>query len=151
MFGIGLPEMIVIMAVALIVVGPDKLPDMARSVAKWVLELKKTVNQVKESLADEDNLIGSVQSDLRKTGNDLKSELLDSKGELLDSDHFTWHEPGGPKKAGDIKPDDVDIKNQAEELSGDEAVKMDSDIKEAGATDYESESEAEETPSKTSP
>ena len=46
MFGIGLPEMIVILAVALIVVGPDKLPDMARSVAKWVLELKKTVNQV---------------------------------------------------------------------------------------------------------
>ncbi len=82
MFGIGLPEMIVIMAVALIVVGPDKLPDMARSVAKWVLELKKTVNQVKESLADEDNLIGQVQSDLRKTGNDLKGELLDSDDRL---------------------------------------------------------------------
>ena len=52
MFGIGLPEMIVILAVALIVVGPDKLPDMARTVAKWVFELKKTVNQVKESLED---------------------------------------------------------------------------------------------------
>jgi sec-independent protein translocase protein TatB len=145
MFGIGLPEMIVIMAVALIVVGPDKLPDMARNVAKWVLELKKTVNQVKESLADEDNLIGSVQSDLRKTGNDLK-------GELLDSDDFTWHEPGGPKNAGEIKPDDVvDIENKVEGLSEGEMLEVDSGIREAGATDSESESEAEEKPPKSSP
>ena len=145
MFGIGLPEMIVIMAVALIVVGPDKLPDMARTVAKWVLELKKTVNQVKESLADEDNLIGSVQSDLRKTGNDLK-------GELLDSDHFTWHEPGGPENVAGSKPDYVvDIEDKAAELSGDKVIETDSPAREVGAADSESKSAAEETPSKTSP
>ena len=100
MFGIGLPEMIVILAVALIVVGPDKLPDMARSVAKWMLELKRTVNQVKESLADEDNLIGSVHSDLRKAGDELKDNLLES-------DHFTFHEPGGPKNVYDEESEDV--------------------------------------------
>ena len=152
MFGIGLPEMIVIMAIALIVVGPDKLPDMARNVAKWVLELKKTVNQVKESLADEDNLIGSVQSDLRKTGNDLKSELLDSKGELLDSDHFTWHEPGGPKNAGEIKPNEgADIENQVEGLSGDRGIEQDFDRVDGGVADHEAASKAEETPPKPSP
>jgi sec-independent protein translocase protein TatB len=109
MFGIGLPEMIVILAVALIVVGPDKLPDMARSIAKWMFELKKTVNEVKNSLTDEDNLIGSVQSDLRKTADDLKGELLES------DDNLTWHEPGSPSQemagmeneiidADDLKP-----------------------------------------------
>jgi len=92
--------MIVIMAVALIVVGPEKLPDMARSIAKWVFELKKTVNQVKASLAEEENLIDSVQSDLRKTGKDLK-------GNLLESDHFTFHEPGGPKNAGSGEEEDI--------------------------------------------
>ena len=50
MFGIGLPEMILILALALIVVGPDKLPELARSVAKGVLELKKTVSSLKENL-----------------------------------------------------------------------------------------------------
>ena len=105
MLGIGLPEMIVILALALIVVGPDKLPDMARSVAKWVFELKKTVNQVKESLADEENLIGSVQSDLRETGEELKEKLLES-------DHFTWHEGGGPKNADNDEQEGVnDIDN----------------------------------------
>ncbi|GAB4342450.1 MAG: TatA/E family twin arginine-targeting protein translocase [Desulfobulbaceae bacterium] len=104
MFGIGLPEMIVILAVALIVVGPDKLPDMARSVAKWMFELKKTVNQVRESLADEEDLLDSVRSDLRKSGDELK-------GGLLESDHFTFHEPGGPGSGND---EVIDIGEQPE-------------------------------------
>ncbi|MFZ5758358.1 MAG: twin-arginine translocase TatA/TatE family subunit [Thermodesulfobacteriota bacterium] len=53
MFGIGLPELILIMALALIVVGPDKLPDLAKSLAKQLLELKKTAAALKESLEDE--------------------------------------------------------------------------------------------------
>ncbi len=115
MFGIGLPEMIVILAVALIVVGPDKLPDMARSVAKWVFELKKTVNQVKESLADEDNIIGSVHTDLRRTGNDLKTKLLDS-------DDFTWHEPGGPGNVPEEEQGDIiDVEDVQAGMSAPEA------------------------------
>ncbi|OKY76291.1 MAG: hypothetical protein BM485_03310 [Desulfobulbaceae bacterium DB1] len=53
MFGIGLPELILIMALALIVVGPDKLPDLAKSLAKQFLELKKTANALKDSLQEE--------------------------------------------------------------------------------------------------
>ena len=53
MFGIGLPEFIVIMVVALIVVGPDKMPGLAKSVAKQILELKKAANSLKDSLNEE--------------------------------------------------------------------------------------------------
>ncbi len=49
MLGIGLPELLVIMAVALIVVGPDKLPGLARSVAKTLMDLKQTAEEVKNS------------------------------------------------------------------------------------------------------
>jgi len=55
MFGIGLPELILIMAVALIVVGPDKLPGLARSLAKGIVELKKATGTLKESLQDDDD------------------------------------------------------------------------------------------------
>ncbi len=55
MFGIGLPELILIMAVALIVVGPDKLPGLARSLAKGIVELKKATSTLKESLQDDDD------------------------------------------------------------------------------------------------
>ncbi|MCF6291230.1 MAG: twin-arginine translocase TatA/TatE family subunit [Desulfobacterales bacterium] len=54
MFGIGLPELILIMAVALVVVGPDKLPELAKSLAKGVLELKKAANTLKEQLREDD-------------------------------------------------------------------------------------------------
>jgi Tat protein translocase TatB subunit len=53
MFGIGLPELIVILGIALIVVGPEKLPDLAKSLARGVLELKKTALALKESLNEE--------------------------------------------------------------------------------------------------
>jgi sec-independent protein translocase protein TatB len=54
MFGIGLPELILIMAVALIVVGPDKLPELANTLAKQMIELKRAANALKDSFSDED-------------------------------------------------------------------------------------------------
>lgn len=74
MFGIGLPEMILILALALIVVGPDKLPELARSIAKGVLELKKTVSTLKEEFADE-NPFDSVKPELEEVANSLKDQL----------------------------------------------------------------------------
>lgn len=54
MFGIGLPELILIMAIALIVVGPEKLPELAKTLAKQMIELKRAANALKDSLQDED-------------------------------------------------------------------------------------------------
>jgi len=59
MFGIGLPELILIMAVALIVVGPEKLPELAKSLAKGVLELKKAAATLKESLHEDEDEPGT--------------------------------------------------------------------------------------------
>ena len=100
MFGIGLPEMIVIMAVALIVVGPDKLPELARSLAKTITELKKTVNQVKENLSEETKVINSVQDDLKKSAKQLTSDLLDEQSQ-------TWRPADGVKKDQDGQEADV--------------------------------------------
>ena len=56
MFGIGLPEMILILALALIVVGPDKLPDLARSLAKGLWSLKKPQKVSKNLLMRKETL-----------------------------------------------------------------------------------------------
>lgn len=53
MFGIGLPELILILGLALIVVGPDKLPELAKSIAKGVMELKKAAGTLKDSIREE--------------------------------------------------------------------------------------------------
>lgn len=78
MFGIGLPEMILIMALALIVVGPDKLPDLARSLAKGLMELKKTAEGLKDSLTEEGNPLDEIKPDLEEAAKSLKNNLLET-------------------------------------------------------------------------
>jgi sec-independent protein translocase protein TatB len=54
MFGIGLPELILIMAIALIVVGPEKLPELAKALGKGIVELRKAASSLKESFEEDD-------------------------------------------------------------------------------------------------
>ena len=50
MFGIGMTEMILIAALALIVLGPKKLPDLARSLGKGFAEFKRATNELKSTI-----------------------------------------------------------------------------------------------------
>lgn len=50
MFGIGMTEMILIAALALVVLGPKKLPDLARSLGKGFAEFKRATNELKSAI-----------------------------------------------------------------------------------------------------
>ena len=74
MFGIGFPELIIIMVIALIVVGPKKLPDLAKALGKGMAEFRKATHEIKESL-DMDEDFNEVKRDLADSLHDLEKPL----------------------------------------------------------------------------
>ena len=53
MFGIGFPELLMIMALALIVLGPKRLPDLAKALGRGLSEFKRASDELKQTFADE--------------------------------------------------------------------------------------------------
>ena len=76
MFGIGMPEMILILAIALIVIGPKKLPDLAKSLGRAMREFKRATSEFKESIEIDDEL--KELKDVKKTFDGLSDEVRES-------------------------------------------------------------------------
>ena len=54
MFGIGTTELIVILIIALLVLGPKKLPEIAKMLGKGLRAFKKAQTEIKESIRTDD-------------------------------------------------------------------------------------------------
>ena len=77
MFGIGLPEMIVILVVALIFIGPKNLPGVLRSVGRGLVQLKRATNEVRTTVQDEmDQIERDIDlKEVREAADDLKKDF----------------------------------------------------------------------------
>jgi Tat protein translocase TatB subunit len=77
MFNIGLPELLIIVAIALIVFGPNKLPELAKAFGKAMREFKKATEEVKESFAAETKDLEELKSTLAEERENLIANLTE--------------------------------------------------------------------------
>ena len=108
MFGIGMPEMLLLLAVALIVVGPKKLPDLAKSIGRSLGEFKKATRDIKESF-DPDNELSDVKQafdDMNKTiQKPLDAIISDSSSETADKASPLEEDADPLSSSGDKDPE----------------------------------------------
>lgn len=74
MFGIGMPEMLMILAVALIVFGPKRLPELAKSLGRALGEFRRATSDLKQSI-ETDTGLDEVRSTLDDVKKDVETQM----------------------------------------------------------------------------
>ncbi|PLX82492.1 MAG: twin-arginine translocase subunit TatB [Desulfuromonas sp.] len=92
MFGIGFPELLLILAIALIFIGPKKLPEIAKALGRGFAEFKRATDDFKQSLNEETQI------------SQIRDQILEG-GKI--------HPPGSKtqqaEKGADIYPEEIDL------------------------------------------
>jgi sec-independent protein translocase protein TatB len=82
-FGIGLPELMIIMIVAVVVFGPDRLPEFARQAGKFVRQMRNLAQSAQTQLREE---LGPEYADLKLTDLDprqaIRKHILEAMDDL---------------------------------------------------------------------
>lgn len=99
MFDVGLPEIVMIMVVAIFVFGPDRIPEVARQAGKFVRTARQLIDNARREIGDE------LGSDLR----DLDPREMVRKVIEDDDDDDEPRRPGHrPLNAGERPPYDFE-------------------------------------------
>ena len=77
MFGMGFTEILIIAVIAILFLGPDKLPSAMVDIAKFFRQMKKTVGSMKDTLEEEMNV-----SEIKQEALAYKKELLDAQDKI---------------------------------------------------------------------
>ncbi len=128
MFGLGMTEILMILAIALIVVGPKKLPELAKTLGRAMGEFKRSAQDFKRSI------------DIESTVKDIGVPKTDIKDILNETDKKTDNDPGNSDTS-----DTIDVTRPFSYPNE----KPDENKKEADKTESEPEKPGSAEPSRT--
>ena len=105
MFGIGLPEIAVILVVAVLVFGPDRLPEFGRQAGRFVRQLRQFAHTTQEELRRE---LGPEYADLKLSDLDPRQAIRKHIIEALDEDEEPHTDVADALPEGELPPFDSD-------------------------------------------
>lgn len=114
MFNIGLPELLIIGAIALIVFGPNKLPELARAFGRAMREFKKATDEVRESFEAETRELEEIK---RSIGDENLLGDLSKEWSSLDQPSFEPSRGEGPTLT---PPEQAEVSSSTEEIASSE-------------------------------
>ena len=83
---IGWTEMVVIFFVALVVFGPEKLPDLAKTAAKGLREFKKATDGLKSNWEEHLRDVETPVNDVKKTFEEAKADVVEASAKIVEED-----------------------------------------------------------------
>jgi sec-independent protein translocase protein TatB len=108
-FGVGLPEFLVIFVVAILVFGPDRLPDFARQAGRFLRQMKNFTQAARDDLRNE---LGPEFADLELSDLDprkaVRKHILEAMEDDDEEDIVPVRRGQRPLAAGELPPYDSD-------------------------------------------
>ncbi len=96
-------EIFIILLLALVVFGPQRLPEMARKLGEWTTELRKAAREIRQGLEAEVGEVKAIEKEIVSPIKDAKKALTDTT-KLADVNPLKWT---GPKPPTGPTPDDA--------------------------------------------
>jgi len=81
MFDIGFPELLMISVVALLVIGPEKLPETIRTISLWIGRIQRSFTNIRREIENE---IGADEIRAQLHNENIMQELEDAKNTVQD-------------------------------------------------------------------
>lgn len=115
-------EIIIILLLALVVLGPQRLPDLARKLGGWTAELRSAARDIRRGLESEVAGLKEIGDDLKAVGDEVKAVGREVAKPLDEAGQTARHVWTGPKPVSGPTPEDAmrDLEQMQEGVPGEE-------------------------------
>lgn len=151
MFDIGFSELLLFGVIALIVLGPEKLPQAARTAGQWYAKIRRTVSTLQSEIEAELDLAETRQqmkeelAKIRQTEADMKREMAEIRGSIQEFEYAQNHSLDAANKPTEYRKQDAHEQDLTDEWEAATTASTEANVPTEFAYDYQTSSDASGT------